>query len=85
MGDRPWTECIRFLAVTPTDASAQVEAKAQMWLEAGTAMALVVDPATRTVRVYRTKKSIEVLTGTSVHNANDVVPGWSLSVVKIFG
>lgn len=48
-------------------------------------MALVVDPATRTVRVYRTKKSIEVLTGTSVHNANDVVPGWSLSVVKIFG
>ena len=70
--------------VSPNDSSTFVEAKAQMWLEAGTAMVLVVDPATRTVRVYRTKDSIDVLTESDELDASAVVAGWKLAVGEFF-
>ena len=70
--------------VSPNDSSTYVEAKAQMWLEAGTAMVLVVDPATRMVRVYRTRDSIDVLTGSDELDASDVVPDWKLAVADFF-
>jgi len=70
--------------VSPSDLSTQVEEKARMWIESGTAMVLVVDPATRTVRVYRTKDSINVLTDSDELDASAVVPGWKLAVGDCF-
>jgi Uma2 family endonuclease len=70
--------------VSPNDSSTQVETKVRMWIESGTAMVLVVDPATRTVRVYRTKDSIDVLTDSDELDASDVVSGWKLAVGECF-
>ena len=71
--------------VSPSDSSTQVEEKARMWLDKGTAMVLVVDPATRTVRVYRTQDSIAVLTGSDQLDASDVVALWKPNVGEFFG
>jgi Uma2 family endonuclease len=70
--------------VSPNDTSTQVETKAQMWIESGTAMVLVVDPATRTVRVYRTKDSIDLLISADELDASDVVAGWKPVVGEFF-
>jgi Uma2 family endonuclease len=70
--------------VSPSDSSTEVEKKARMWLGAGTAMVLVVDPATRTTRAYRTQDSIAVLTDSDQLDASDVVAGWKPSVSQFF-
>ncbi len=70
--------------VSPGDSSTQVEQKARMWLDMGTALVLVVDPATRTVRVYRTQDSIAVLTCPDRLDASDVVAGWQPTVGEFF-
>jgi Uma2 family endonuclease len=62
--------------VSPGDSFSAVNAKAVAWLEAGTRLVIVADPAAETVSVYR---SGEVLTrrGEETVDAGDVVPGWA--------
>lgn len=72
--------------VSPGDTHSQVVEKALSWLEAGCRMVLVADPAQRTVTVYRSLDNIRILTaeaGDAV-DGEEVVPGWSLPVAKIF-
>ena len=47
-------------------------------------MVLVVDPGTRTVRVYRTKDNISVLYEDDELDADDAVAEWKLSVRDLF-
>ena len=70
--------------VSPNEPQSQVEEKSLDWLASGAAMVLVVDPKTRTVRVHRAAGGVEVLDTASVLDANDVVPGWTLPVAKLF-
>ncbi len=70
--------------ISPSDSSQQVEEKARMWLNAGTAIVLTVDPASRTVRVRRAKKTIEVLSETDRLETADVVPGWTPNIADFF-
>ena len=39
--------------VPPNDASTDLEAKAEQWIEAGTKIVLVADPKNQTLRVYK--------------------------------
>lgn len=71
--------------VSPSDTFSDVEAKAQRWLRAGTSMVLVVDPANRTLHVYRTSDNIAVLRTGDVLAADEVVSGWRLAVDDLFG
>lgn len=70
--------------VSPNDSSTDVEAKAEMWIEAGTRMVLVVDPSNRSIRVYRDKHSIEVLHIGDELDAGDIVNSWALKVADAF-
>ena len=70
--------------VSPNDSSSQIESKAQMWLAAGTAIVLVVDPASQTIRVYRDPTTIKVLRADDVLEVDEVVKGWKLKVAAIF-
>lgn len=70
--------------VSPHDAHAEVMEKALQWLGAGARMVLVVDPAARTVTVYRSLDKIQILTERDTLDANDVVPGWQLPVAALF-
>ncbi len=46
--------------VSPSDSSSDVESKAELWLECGSQLVLVADPATQTIRVYENKSEIHV-------------------------
>ena len=70
--------------VSPSDRSSEVEAKARAWTDAGVRVVLVVDPETSMVREYRSERQIQVYSDGLV-NLNDVLPGFSLDVVELFG
>ena len=70
--------------VSPNDASTAIEAKAQMWLESGVQLVMVVDPEVQTVRVYRDTSRIDVLHLGDTLDAGDVITGWKLDVDKVF-
>lgn len=70
--------------VSPTDRFADVEAKVLDWLHAGTAMVVVANPEARSLTVYRSLSDVRVLTGDTVLDGADVVPGWRLPVREAF-
>lgn len=70
--------------VSPTDRYTDVEEKVFEWLDAGTQMVLVVNPAKRSAAVYRSRHDITVLTEEDHIDGADVVPGWSVPVADLF-
>ena len=70
--------------VSPNDAYTEVEEKVVEWLEAGTRMAVIVNPRRQVVTVYRSRSDIAVLTKDDALDGGDVVPGWSVSVRELF-
>jgi Uma2 family endonuclease len=70
--------------VSPNDSYTQVEEKARSWLRAGSSLVLVVDPGTRSVRVYQTEDHIEVLHEDDTFDAGAVAGGWELRVGDLF-
>ena len=70
--------------ISPNDRYAEVEAKVLEWLDAGTRMVIVVNPRTRTVRVYRSPTNVADLTLDGEIDGGDIVPGWRLAVSRIF-
>lgn len=70
--------------VSPSDRFADVEEKVFAWLDAGTRMVVVVNPAQRTATVYRSREEIRVLAEEDALDGGDVVPGWSVRVGELF-
>ena len=70
--------------ISPNDRYTEVEAKVLEWLDAGTRMVIVVNPRTRTVRVYRSPYDVDDLGMDDEIDGGDVVPGWRLAVSRIF-
>lgn len=70
--------------ISPHDSFSLVEEKALAWLEAGTRIVLLVNPATQTVHVHRAADNIAVLQGNAELDAHDVVPHWRLTVRELF-
>ncbi|HEU0201768.1 MAG TPA: Uma2 family endonuclease [Burkholderiaceae bacterium] len=74
--------------VSPNDSYEEVEEKVLDWLNAGTRMVVVLNPAKRVVSVYRARLgalNATVLTGNDTLSGDDVVPGWSVAVKALFG
>jgi len=70
--------------LSPSDRASEVNAKVQDWLDAGCRMVWVVDPATKTVSVYRSRAEIVVLAAADTLLGGDVLPGFGLPVARIF-
>jgi Uma2 family endonuclease len=70
--------------ISPSDTFSEVEAKAAQWLDAGTKIVLVADPATFTLRVYKAGADIQVLRKGDTFNAGIVCDDWKLSVDDAF-
>ena len=70
--------------VPPNDASTDLEAKAEQWIEAGTKIVLVADPKNQTLRVYKSKAQIEVLRSGEEFASGEVCDAWIISVNEIF-
>jgi Uma2 family endonuclease len=71
--------------ISPSDSFSYVEEKARMWLDAGTRMVLLVDPASRTVYVYRGSGRVATLSEQDTLDAGEAVPGWKVPVREFFG
>ena len=70
--------------VSPSDAFRRVVEKAFAYLEAGTQMVWVIEPVSKTVRVYRSETNIKLLTRNDTLTGEDVVEGFSCQVAQLF-
>jgi Uma2 family endonuclease len=70
--------------ISPNDAYSEVEEKVECWLEAGCRMVVVANPRNRTLKVYRSRAEISLLTIDDSFDGGEVVPGFSLPVRQIF-
>ena len=69
---------------SPDDSSRETAEKALMWLEAGTKIVLVLDPARQTATVHRGHGEARVHTEQEMVDLTDAVPGWRVSVSELF-
>jgi Uma2 family endonuclease len=70
--------------VSPGDTIREIDDKAKAWLAGGARMVWVVNPAWRSVAVYRAEHDIRTLAENDDLTGEDVVPGFSCRVVEIF-
>ena len=70
--------------ISPNDLYTEVEDKVTDYLSAGTGMVIVVNPRKHTATIYRAFADIIILTENDTIDGEDVVPGWSLAVRKVF-
>jgi len=70
--------------MSPNDTIHEVDEKAKAWLEAGVRTVWVVNPAWRTVTVYRSATDIKTLTEDGDLDGQDVLPGFRCRVADIF-
>jgi Uma2 family endonuclease len=80
----PFAPDLAIEVISPNDSFSGVEEKAFSWLNAGTRLVLLVDPANETVHVYRAADEIAVFGKGDVFSASDVVAGWQIVVEKLF-
>lgn len=69
---------------SPSDRTRYVDDKVALWLEAGVRMALVLDPARRTLTVYRAAAAPQALGADDTFDGEDVLPGFTLPVRRLF-
>src|SRR5947207_1139838 len=65
------------------DRPGQVRSKVADWLSAGTRLVWTVDPERRVARVYRHDGSEKFVTADGALDGEDVLPGFSCSLVSI--
>jgi Uma2 family endonuclease len=70
--------------LSPSDSITKTEIKVVNYLAHGTRLVWMVDMRNRSVRVYRPGESFELLRGNRVLTGNSVVPGFRLSLAKLF-
>lgn len=70
--------------LSPSDTAVEVEEKIDAWLRAGVRVALVVNPASRTVTLHRPPAEIVRLSAGDELDLGDVLPGFRCRVSEIF-
>jgi Uma2 family endonuclease len=70
--------------LSPSDTAVEVEEKIASWLAAGVRVALVVNPASRTITLYRSPSDISRLTDRDELDLGDVIEGFRCPVADIF-
>jgi Uma2 family endonuclease len=70
--------------LSPNDRPGEVLAKVADWLNAGSALVWVVDPARRFARVYRADGSEAVVSGDGTLDGEDVLPGFACPLAALF-
>jgi Uma2 family endonuclease len=70
--------------ISPNDLYAEVDEKVAEWLEHGTRLVFVVNPRRKVVAVHRPGQPVAMLGIEDTLTADDLVPGWSLSVRDLF-
>ncbi|NJM41348.1 MAG: Uma2 family endonuclease [Anaerolineae bacterium] len=70
--------------LSPDDRWTDVEQKLRDYFAAGVKLAWVINPETRSVFVYRSIKTSQVLEETDTLTGEDVLPGFSVKIADLF-
>jgi len=70
--------------VSPSDSQSYVHRKVLHYLDHGVSLVWVVDPKTRTVTVYRSRRDVCILGEAEEITGGDVLPGFSCRVGEFF-
>lgn len=71
--------------LSPSDSSTMMQRKTLDYLQAGARRVWIVDPASRTVTVYRPDGSARVLREHGMLDGEDVLEGFSVALAELFG
>ena len=72
--------------ISPSDAFADVQTKANAWLQAGSQIVIVANPRDTTLHIYRPNtNSVEILQVDETLDTGAVAGGWKLTVRDAFG
>jgi len=79
--------CPDFLAevLSPTDSLKETRAKMEEYIQNGTRLAWLINPRRKQVDVYRLGQEVEVLDTPVSLSGEDVLPGFTLNLVEIWG
>ena len=69
---------------SPTDSLDELEAKISEFLSLGTQVALLINPQTQTVAVYRAEQPAVILANQDRLTLPDILPGWEFSVAELW-
>lgn len=70
--------------VSPSDVQFRIVQKVLNYLDAGTQLVWVVEPVAQTVTIYRSETDITLLTREDTLTGEEVVPGFSCEVWRLF-
>ena len=70
--------------ISPSDSQSYVHRKVLHYLDHGVRLVWVVDPKTRTVTVYRSRRDVCILGDADEISGSDVLPGFSCRVGEFF-
>jgi len=70
--------------VSPSDSQSYVHRKVLHYLDHGVPLVWIVDPETRTVTVYRSRRDVCILGEAEEITGGDVLPGFSCRVGNFF-
>jgi Uma2 family endonuclease len=71
--------------LSPDDVADEMDEKVQQYLKAGVRLVWEVHPASKTVIVHRLNGTISALNDSDELSGEDVIPGFSISLAKVFG
>jgi Uma2 family endonuclease len=81
---RPVAPDLAVEVVSPSDRFEDVQTKVADYLAAGTRLVWVVEPATRTIFVYRSIRDLQALGEEDELRGEDVLPGFHCPVRRVF-
>ena len=70
--------------VSPGDSAREVREKVADWMRAGVRLLWAIDPATRSVTVYRSTDDFSVLSEDDTLDGGQVIPGFSAAINDLF-
>lgn len=71
--------------LSPDDRRSKVNAKISLWLVGGAKQVWIVNPKTSTVTIHRSPSDSITFSGSDELQADDILPGFRLSLDRIFG
>ena len=81
----PFAPDLAVEVTSPSDRFSAVQTKIAEYFSAGTRLAWVIEPATRTVYTYRSAHDVQALGEDDELSGEDVLPGFRYAVGRLFG
>ena len=69
---------------SPTDSITQLQAKMREYIDNGARLGWLINPQARQVEIYRLGQQVEILQSPTTLSGEDVLPGFTLNLQRIF-